>query len=119
MITIALEGMRFHAPIGLYPEETLLGNEIVVDVYLNVATNHNRADDLKNSVNYEEVYEKVKIVLMQPTHLLENVCRNIIMVVSQLSILIEAVQVRVSKLHPPVAGRIDRVFVEEEWVRSE
>lgn len=119
MITIALEGMRFQAPVGIYPEEALLGNEIVVDVYLNVATHQHRGESIKDSLNYETVYTAVKIILQQPAQLLETVCRNIIGSVSQLSKLIEAIQVRVSKLHPPLPGQVARVFVEEEWIRDE
>jgi hypothetical protein len=28
------------------------------------------------------------------------------------------VRVRVAKIHPPVVGRVEQIFVEEEWVRT-
>ena len=35
MATIALEGMRFYAYHGYYEEERTLGNEFILDVYVN------------------------------------------------------------------------------------
>lgn len=118
MFTIALEGMRFNAPVGLYAEEGLLGNEIMVDLYLNLNGNHVKAEELHKSVNYEIVYESVRHLLTQRASLLETVSSKIISTVAALSPKIEGIEVRVSKFNPPVAGRIDRVFVEEAWVRA-
>ena len=63
MITIALEGMRFHAKVGWYEEEKLLGNELVVDVYLNVPPFKVETDLLPKTVDYETVFDTVKQVL--------------------------------------------------------
>ncbi|MCO6477363.1 MAG: dihydroneopterin aldolase [Phaeodactylibacter sp.] len=38
MATIALEGMRFFAYHGYYEEEQILGNEFVVDIFVNTET---------------------------------------------------------------------------------
>ena len=118
MITIALEGMRFHAKVGWYEEEKLLGNELVVDVYLNVPPFKVETDLLPKTVDYETVFDTVKQVLSDDINLLETVCFRIIENVAALSYEIKGIQVRVSKLHPPVNGRADRVFVEQEWLRD-
>jgi len=38
MATIALEGMRFFSKIGFYEEERIIGNQFVVDVYIEANT---------------------------------------------------------------------------------
>ena len=118
MITIALEGMRFHAYVGWHEEEKIIGNEIQVDLYLNVPRGHSDSDALQETVNYETVFEAVKLVLGEKMNLLETVCRKIIAVVAALSSSIEGIEVRVSKINPPLLGRVDRVFVEEVWTRE-
>jgi len=118
MITIALEGMKFHAFVGWYEEEKILGNEITVDLYVNVPADVQEGDSLQETVNYETVYETVRQVLNEKINLLETVCQRIIERVAALSTKIEGVEVRVSKLHPSVSGRVDRVFVEQEWIRE-
>jgi dihydroneopterin aldolase len=118
MSTIALEGMKFQAPVGFYQEEKRLGNEIVVDLYVNVSKLRQRDDLLEHTLNYEVIFETVKEVLTRPANLLETVSRQIIEEVSRLHSAIEAIEIRVAKLHPPVNGTVGRVFVEEEWVRG-
>jgi len=118
MITIAIEGMRFHAFVGWHEEEKVIGNEIQVDLYLNVSSNQSDDDVLQKTVNYETVFDAVKLVMNERINLLETVCKKIITSVTTLSPSIEEIEVRVSKMNPPLPGRVDRVFVEESWTKE-
>ena len=59
MATIALEGMRFYAYHGYYEEERILGNEFILDVYVNTETILTKfVDDLH--ADLDEVDEMLK-----------------------------------------------------------
>ncbi len=56
MPVIAIEGMVFHAAVGVYPAEKLLGNDLEVSVKLALqesGTAHE--DDLAYTVDYEAI----------------------------------------------------------------
>ena len=59
MATIALEGMRFFAYHGYYEEERILGNDFILDVYVNAETVLTKfTDDLY--ADLDEVEETLK-----------------------------------------------------------
>ena len=117
MRTIGLEGMRFHACIGFHPEEKILGNEIEVNLYVTVNSEGMGEDQLEMTLDYARVYETVKNILDEKMSLLETACHKIESAIAALSDEVTKVKVRVAKIHPPIAGRIAQVFVEDEWVR--
>lgn len=117
--TITLEGMQFNAPIGYHPEEQMLGSDIEVSV--KIATNSksgNRADDIRETINYEDIYAIIKEVLSQHTRLLETAAEKIITALSGSYSEIVKVTVRIAKLNPPLSGRVNKVWVEDNWVRA-
>jgi len=65
------------------------------------------------------VHDVVKKIFEGEMNLLETACRRIQESVALLSPEVKQIRVRVSKLHPPVEGILDRVFVEDEWVRGD
>ena len=71
--------MRFHAFHGVLPQERLVGNDyevtVVMDSDIAAAA---LSDDVADTINYAEVYEVVRQVMMEPCHLLERVvwCRQ-------------------------------------------
>ena len=49
---IAIEGMKFYAFHGYYPQEQLIGTEFLVDVYVEVNTTTAAANDsLSDTIN--------------------------------------------------------------------
>jgi dihydroneopterin aldolase len=112
---IALEGMRFHAYHGFYEEERVVGNDFVLDVY--IETNFSMAsasDDLYQTINYETVYEICKVVMREPVKLLETIADRISMGLKHQFQNIQTVKVRVKKLHPPVGGVADCSYIESD-----
>lgn len=119
MAVIAIEGMKFHARIGYYKAEHLLGNEIEVSVKL--AVNYpieKTQDDLSRTIDYEEVYNLIRETVFVPMHLLETAVQNIITNLSTAYPAVYKMKVRVAKLNPPLQGKVDRVWVEDYWMRS-
>ena len=60
MIKVALNGIRLLAQHGFYDEEALLGNEFEIDVVVNIDMTEESSDDLKDTLNYESLYQIVK-----------------------------------------------------------
>jgi dihydroneopterin aldolase len=76
---IAIEGLQFYAHHGYYKEEQVLGGKYTVDIYMQVNTEEASAtDDLKKTINYEEVYRLTKAEMEIHSKLIEHVCQRIL-----------------------------------------
>jgi dihydroneopterin aldolase len=114
---IALEGLSFFAHHGYYPQEREVGNRFRVDVYLQTDFNDAaQSDDLEGTINYEGVYKLVKHVMEGggKQYLLERLAQRIIDASAAKYPHMKWMRVRISKLNPPIAGDIERVYVELE-----
>ena len=113
MAVVGLEGMRFHAPHGFYPEEAVVGNEFIVDVYISVDTSKAaRMDDLAATVNYETVYLMVQAEMRQPTQLIETLAERIVMRLHDFYETISGVKLILRKLNPPLGGEVAAAYIE-------
>lgn len=109
---VALEGLEFHAFHGVYPHERESGNFFEVDIA--VETDFTRAaenDDLAGTVNYEILFRIVREEMDQPSRLLETVAGKIVnRVLGDLPAVL-TVDIRISKLNPPIGGKCRRSTV--------
>ncbi len=118
LTTIAVEGMDFYAYHGCFKEETLIGTNFKVDIYLTVDTALAEAqDDMAGTVNYVEVYERVKQQVMIPSKLIEHVAARIRDAVLADFPQVCRVKVKVVKLNPPIGEKIREVNVTLEASR--
>ncbi len=112
MSRIKLEGMEFFAFHGCFKEEQLIGTKFIVD--LSIEANVEQAaltDDLHATINYLTVYQMVKKQMEIPSKLLENVAKRILDALHlQFKGVIQA-EVKVSKLNPPLGGKLKCVSV--------
>ncbi len=109
---IEIENMEFYAFHGHFKEERIVGNKFLVN--LTIETDMNAAagsDNLKDAVNYQRVYEIVKQQMGLKSHLLEHIAGRIIDAVYSEMSGIERVTVKVSKMNPPMGGKIGSVSV--------
>ncbi|MCX6333106.1 MAG: dihydroneopterin aldolase [Bacteroidia bacterium] len=109
---IQIEGMEFYAFHGHYKEEQIVGNRFLVD--LTIDTDMEKAlesDNLKDAVNYQKAYEIVKLQMEKKSHLLENIAGRILDALYKEMDGINLATVKVSKLNPPVGGKIHSVSV--------
>ncbi|MFN8286311.1 MAG: dihydroneopterin aldolase [Chitinophagales bacterium] len=112
---IAVEGMQFYSHHGFYKEEQVLGGKFTVDVYM--TTNLQEAaetDQLKKTIDYEEVYKLTKEEMEGRAYLIEHVCKRILDRIKAAHANITTLKVRVSKHNPPLKGNVERVYVELE-----
>jgi len=112
---IAVEGLQFYSHHGYYKEEQVLGGKYIVDIYMRLNIDEAaETDDLKKTVNYEEIYQLTKNEMEVHARLIEHVCKRILDRVKKKYPNVENVKVRVSKHNPPLKGQVDRVYVELE-----
>ncbi len=112
MANIIIEGMEFFAYHGCFIEEQIIGNRFLVDLELNVDTTEaEKTDNLSTTINYQHVYLIVKEEMNIKSQLLENVASRIIVSVKEKYPEIQNIKVKVSKLNPPLGGKMEKVSV--------
>ncbi len=110
---VALEGLEFHAFHGVYPHERESGNWFEVDIA--VETDFSAAafeDDLSGTVNYETLFAIVKAEMDKPSKLLETVACKIIDDILQELPVVQSVDIKISKVNPPIGGKCKRATVQ-------
>jgi 7,8-dihydroneopterin aldolase/epimerase/oxygenase len=109
---IQIEEMEFYSFHGHFKEEQIVGNKFLVDLTLETdMTKAKESDNLKDAVNYQRVYEIVKHQMEMKSHLLEHIAGRIIDAIFSEMDGIKKVTVKVSKLNPPMGGKIGSVSV--------
>ena len=113
MITrIALEGLEFHAFHGVYPHERESGNYFEVDISVDAETEDaSSSDSLETTVNYEDLFRIVKQVMDSPSKLLETVGEKTIAQIFAELPAVQRVELRISKLNPPIGGKCKKATV--------
>jgi dihydroneopterin aldolase len=109
---IQIEGMEFYSFHGHYKEEQIVGNRFLVD--LTIETDMEKpmiSDNLKDAVNYQRAYEIVKLQMELKSHLLEHIAGRILDAFYAEMEGIRKITVKVSKLNPPMGGKINSVSV--------
>lgn len=101
MLTISLHGIKINAPIGLYPEEKIIGNafETDVDIWLPDVQPRPFAD-------YTIVHSTVNEAFLKPYELLESLVYDIHSTLKVQFPLADRIKVAVRKLNPPMKGDI-------------
>ncbi len=109
---IVIENMEFYSFHGHFKEERIVGNKFLVD--LTIETDMKvpaESDNLKDAVNYQRVYELVKQQMELKSHLLEHIAGRILDAIYAEIEGINRVTVKVSKMNPPMGGKIKSVSV--------
>ncbi len=113
MDKIVLTGLEFFGYHGALPEENVIGQRFIVDVtmYLDLSE-AGIHDDLRASINYAEVYEKVQAVVEgEPFKTIEAVAEEIASVLHSSYPRLEKVEITVHKPGAPIAGIFHDVAV--------
>mgnify|MGYP001046721825 CR=1 FL=1 len=120
MDRIYVEEMEFYGYHGVFPEENSLGQRFIVSLILELDLEQaGKTDQLKDSVNYAEVYSLCKkIVEGEPKKLLEAVAENIAGNLLKTYPQIYSCNVKVMKPNPPIPGKLKSVAVEIKRTKS-
>ena len=109
---IQIENMEFYAFHGHFREEQIVGNKFLVNLTIETDMQKPReSDNLRDAVNYQKAYQIVKDEMEKKSHLLEHIAGRILdALYSELS-GIRKITVKVSKMNPPMGGKIGSVSV--------
>ncbi|HOW09477.1 MAG TPA: dihydroneopterin aldolase [Bacteroidales bacterium] len=109
---IQIENMEFYAFHGHYREEQIVGNKFIVDLTIETDMSiASKSDNLKDAVNYQKAYMIVKSEMGKKSYLLENIAGRILDALYSEMPGITRAKVKVSKMNPPMGGKIGSVSV--------
>lgn len=114
--TIYIQDMQFYGRHGVFLEEQKLGQRFSVSLVLTLDLQPSATqDDLTLTVNYGDVYNRVKeIIEGVPYKLLEAVAHRICMALLHAYPIVHGVRVRLDKPGAPIPGIFASVGVELE-----
>lgn len=110
---IYLRNVRFHAFHGVLPQERIVGNDYLVNLVLDYDfSSAMKTDDLQGTLNYAEVYQKVREEMAVPSKLLEHVADRIAHRLFSDFPEIQKLQLSITKVNPPMGADSDGAGVE-------
>ena len=105
---IYLRNVRFHAFHGVLPQEGIVGNDYLVNLVLDYDfSSAMKTDDLQGTLNYAEVYQKVREEMAVPSKLLEHVAGRIAHRLFSDFPEIQKLQLSITKVNPPMGADSD------------
>ena len=117
--SVALEGARFFAHHGYYPEEQKIGNVFYLDIVTRFAATGKNDDEISDTINYETLYEIAQSEMSQPKKLLETVVCNILNSIKSRFEFVQYIEVTLQKVAPPFAGEVKNSVVSLAYSNDE
>ncbi|HET8735683.1 MAG TPA: dihydroneopterin aldolase [Pricia sp.] len=109
---VKIDNIRVYAHHGCLKEETAIGSEYRVDVSVEAdLSTASQSDKLSDTVDYVHINRIVKQEMLRPSKLLEHVGQRIIDRIFKEINIVDAAEIQVSKINPPIGGDVERVTV--------
>lgn len=102
MVSIELHNIRLHAYHGIYEGEQKTGSPYEVNLKVTYDEGQVKFDDLRNTINYVDVFEIVKQRMKVATPLLEKVAEGIIRKLKHQYPYTNEITLSIFKLEPPI-----------------
>lgn len=114
MILISgFEKLSLHAPVGLYLEEKVLGNEFLMDVEVAMEVQDGiLIENIESTVDYSQLERIARENFTKGSDLMETGAQLVIQAIRSEFKGILGVRIKVRKLHPMTLPRVDNTFVE-------
>ena len=110
---ICLNKLRFHARHGVLPQERATGGEFVVSIRAKYLFDKAlQSDDVNDTLNYAEMFEIINKEMLTPSCLLEHVAGRIGKSIFKAMPMVEAIDITVEKINPPMGADVDSSAVE-------
>ena len=110
---ILLQGLQYHAFIGVGEQEQVVGNDYVLDLRLGYPFAAAMESDVVNdTLNYADVFNVVSEVMKQPSKLLEAVAGKIVKELCARYKRLESIDLKLVKRNPPMGADCDSTGVE-------
>ena len=110
--TVSLKGLRFHANHGVLPQERVVGGDYMVSVAVDYDFSKALAtDDVKDTLNYAELYQIINKEMQTPSCLLEHVAGRIGESILEAYPQALSVEIEITKQNPPMGAYCDGATV--------
>ena len=119
MDTLVLKGLKFRGLHGYFEEERIEGNDFEVDVTLTVSlAEAAKTDDLSMTIDYSKARELIESVMEgKSKKLIETLTFQIGEKLFVEFSTVDAIEVSVRKLNPPMPGETEYSEVTMRWPR--
>jgi dihydroneopterin aldolase len=112
MHKITVEGIKVYAYHGCLEEESKIGTNYTVDVLMDTDFSEAaKTDDLEKTIDYVIVYNIVKTQMAIRSKLIEQVGQRIVDELKKQFDTLKKVEVKVTKINPPMNGNVERVSI--------
>lgn len=101
---IELKRLLFFAHHGLYSSEKKYGGEFEVNLSVSLHPMGQPIRGIKETVNYEQLYELVKEEMQTPRELLETLAMDIAAKIHSAFPFVSTIHIEIIKLRPPMPG---------------
>lgn len=109
---LLMNNMQFHAYHGVYKQENVVGNTYLVDLKLGMDLSKAcKTDQLESTLNYASVFDEINLVMKTPCKLIEHLAENICQRLRECFEKIQTIEIKVTKVNPPITGQLDSVSV--------
>ena len=115
---VSLKEVRFYSPIGYYEEEQIVGNEFFINVDVSFPFKNSDAEDLQNTINYEELYQILVEVMTPKRKLLESALEDILDLIIKKYNFVQEITVSIRKINPAFGGDIANSEVSLHYQRD-
>ena len=119
MIRIHLEQLQFYAYHGLYKEESVLGNEYIVDITLEYQPEQKLISTIDQTVDYTKIYELIAQRMKIQTDLLETIASEFCYQILHQFKSVDSIFFTIKKLNPPISQCRGNVGVSYQLNRSD
>lgn len=110
---VCLKNLRFKAYHGVLPQERVVGNDYVLDLRIGYPLEQAiQSDGVEDTLNYAEVFSLVREEMKKPSALLEHVAGRIADVLQQTFPKITSIDLKLTKVNPPMGADCDGAGVE-------
>lgn len=111
MLTVELRNLQFHAFHGIYEGESKTGNDYEVTLTVSYQEKDLPAYELKEVLNYAELYDIIAKRMGIAVPLLEEVAEGILRTIKHQYSYIKETRVSIYKLQPPIEGLRGKVGI--------
>lgn len=101
MFTISLHEVKFFAPIGLYPQEKVLGNKFEVDIDVDIKDYSEH-----HFVDYTLINDCIRIAFHHAEEILEVLALKIYTSIKHQFPFAQRIKIVIRKYHPPMKGEV-------------
>ena len=109
---ILFEGLEFYAFHGVLPEEQVIGAKYILDVDIDVDfTLAASTDNIEGTVDYSAIYKVIDEEMQKRSKLIEHVADRIVKMLFVTFKKIQEIEVKVTKVKPPIEGNVAKVSI--------